>query len=161
MTDSCEKVRVFPGPLSLAPSIWKRLYQIVIASSLTIGAVGLTFSSHNKFDRIVGISAAVLFGLGILTSLTTLLPGAFSLTLNAESFTVARFFHKLTFNWNDVSEFTVYNSLKLRRPEGVRFTARKRNYFLPDYFSEPSVLCSFLNDWRNAAIAQRETGILK
>jgi hypothetical protein len=152
MSDKAErKVQEFPGPLSLAPSIWKRVYQLVIASSLTIGGVGLAFSSHDRFERTVEISAIVLFGLGILVVLAALLPGAFSLTLKAESFTVTRFFRTLTFNWNDVSEFSVGYGPKIRRPDSVRFTVRKRNYFLPDVFDKPSDLCSLLNNWRNVA----------
>lgn len=157
MTVSQSKIsaasNVFPGPVTAARSIWKLLFNIIFGSLFAITGLIITFYSHGNLRAAVfEIAGTIFFGYIALAAL----PGAASLTLEAKTFTVVRFFRKRTFNWSDVGEFTISKSARLGTPNGVKFADAKRSYIIPDYFNAPTDLCSVLNNWRTAALAKSD-----
>jgi hypothetical protein len=101
--DCVELLARFPGPVTLYPS--RKKWLLVFAGSA--GFVALGYWIIQK-DNWVGWGAVIFFGLGMLVSAATLLPGAGTLTLDREGFEAKSLFRRRRARWRNVSRVEVW-----------------------------------------------------
>ena len=162
----------FPGPITLRVSRLKVLAMLAI--SLGFVAVGIFLIVIAKGDPeavIAGIASVLFFGACALVAAVMLVPGAGSLTLDAQGFEVCSLFRRNRVAWPHASRFTVAT---LSLPDGKKpmvgydhdgltgagadfsRNAIGRNAALPDtYGLTVEELARLLAGWRERALAQR------
>jgi hypothetical protein len=163
----------FPGPVTLRVSRLKML--ALFAGSLAFVAGGVFLIVFVKGDPealLAGIASILFFGACAVIGAVMLLPGAGSLTLDAEGFEVCSLFRRHRIAWPQASRFTVAT---LALPgkndkrmvgydvDGLKGVAAEfsrdaigRNAALPDtYRLSFEELARLMTGWRQRALAQR------
>src|SRR5262245_88142 len=100
----------FPGPVTLAISRAKWL--AVLAGGAAFVAIFVWMlragpDDVSSFERWIGWAGFLFFGLVMLVAVVMLLPGAGSLTLDADGFETCSLFRRFNTPWGQVSEFEV------------------------------------------------------
>ena len=92
----------------------------------------LTFGPSNNW-RIGGAMLSFICFIAILITAASLIPGAMSLKLSSQGFTIRNWFKEESFRWSDVKEFRIITYrylgfIPIRRSVGFRFSdTYKRN----------------------------------
>lgn len=108
----------FPGPVTLDPSYGRLLKPVLIG--LAFAAIGW-FLIRDGAHPIWGWFTASFFGIGTVTIAVQLLPGANSLTLDAEGFeTRVFFFRRIRSQWQNVTNFIAKPGLP-PAPQDIKF----------------------------------------
>jgi hypothetical protein len=167
----------FPGPIRLVPS--KRKWLKVLIGCAAFVAIGIwmigddatsTKTYHGIPALYVGWIATLFFGLGLIISIITMLPGASSLTLSVDGFAIRQMFRDRIFSWTDADNFavvTVNTHYRLQRlvgfnhgPSGNTALGRAnvaltgRNAALPDsYGFAEEDLVRLMSLWRVRALS--------
>jgi hypothetical protein len=156
----------FPGPVELKPSRIKWITVLaVFAGFVTIGLFGV----QSDLPPLLAWPFIVFFGLGVVVSAVAMLPGAGSLILNRDGFTVRTIFRKANSSrWRDTSGFEpglgTYNGLVMyddevasqRFPKTSGFLAALMGHggALPDtYGLGAKGLSAVMRQWRERALA--------
>ena len=159
----------FPGPVALHSSRFR--YGLLLAGSLAFVAVAAWLLHRGTLSDAATIKVWIslaIFGCGALIAAAMLLPGAGSLTLDAEGFERVTLYVKSRTSWRQVDRFMV-GAYAAPRTRKVRFVgyddARKpadnmtrrmsgRNAALPDtYGLAHAELASLMTQWRARAMA--------
>jgi len=94
--------------------------------------IALTFGPSNNW-RIGGAMLSFICFMAILLTAASLIPGAMSLKLSSQGFTIRNWFKEESFRWTDVKEFRLITYrylgfIPIRRSVGFRFSdTYKRN----------------------------------
>jgi hypothetical protein len=163
----------FPGPVTLRVSRLKVLALFAGSLAFVVGGVCLiVFVKGDPEARLAGMAGVLFFGVCAVIAAVMMLPGAGSLTLDAEGFEVCSLFRRRRIAWPQASRFTVA-TLKLPgnndqhmvgydddalKGFGADFSRDKlgRNAALPDtYRLSHEELARLLTAWRERALAQR------
>lgn len=163
----------FPGPVTLRVSLRKMLALFFGSLGFVlVGVLLIVFVKDDPEARIAGMASIVFFGACALIGAVMLLPGAGSLTLQAQGFEICSLFRRNRVAWPQASRFAVvtlplpdggsnrmvgYDDDKLKG-FGADFSRDKlgRNAALPDsYGLSLDELARLLTEWRERALAQR------
>jgi hypothetical protein len=157
-----------PQTLMLWPSKRKTLLYLLLCLALTVMAAFMIATGGGA----MGWVGLILFGLGALTLVVQLMPGASYLNLTPDGFIICSLFRKWPLiRWAEVSEFRVV-TVPRRRKMVVFDWSRARNARLlkvsralvgageglPDtYGLKPQELSETMNHWRRNATRARGT----
>ena len=159
----------FPGPVTLHVSRLKML--MLVAGSLVFVAGGiflLIVARHDPEALLAGLASILFFGACAAVGAVMLLPGAGSLTLDAEGFEVCSLFRRHRTSWRQASGFTVVTvpgagkrmiAYDDDRLSGFMAQTNQgltgRNAAIPDdYRLSYDNLAWLLTQWREKALAQ-------
>lgn len=163
----------FPTSVTLQASRLKFL-GVFAVSGLLLGLC-VYMLQHGRLSPSGEVKAWIgiaLFGVGVMTSLVMLAPGAGRLTLDQNGFERVTLFLRFRTSWNCVDNFTVceMSVRRGRRMQFVGYTDRElpanntsqqltgRNAALPDsYGLSHDDLASLMGRWRTRALAARPT----
>jgi hypothetical protein len=161
----------FPGPVTMPVSRIKALGVLLgCVAFVAIGVLILRYGDGEAEEIFGAWLAIVFFGLCAVVAAVMLLPGAGSLTLAADGFTMCSLFRKAHTPWRQASDFTVARSRDRRmtfvgyedaRASGAAAeTSRSligRNAALPDtYGLSHEELARLLTQWRALALVEAQ-----
>jgi hypothetical protein len=155
-------LRRFPGPLTLYPSKTKWLLILLGCAVFTAGGIWMI-----RDHEASGWFVAGFFGLGSLTSIVVMLPGAGALTLDQKGFEVTNLFRRHQTRWADADGFdssvippahtslVVYDDLTVMpgAMTGFNTAITGRNAALNDtYGLSADALAELMTAWRGRAL---------
>jgi hypothetical protein len=153
----------FPGPVFMRPSRRKWLLILLGCAIFTAGSIWMVLEG-----KPIGWFPLIFFGLGSVTALALLLPGAGGLKLDANGFEITNLFQRKRTRWQDTSVFepvrippanillVVYDDAKLGASSMAQIASSiaGRNGALPDtYGLSANDLASLMTQWRERALS--------
>jgi hypothetical protein len=163
----------FPGPVRLVPSQGKWLKVLLGCAAFVAIGIWMMRDDATLTKTYGGIpaiymawGATLFFGLGLIISIVVMLPGAASLTLRADGFTVRKIFRDRIFSWTDADNFSVF-TIRTSRLVGFNYrlftntalgranvALTGRNAALPDsYGLAEEDLVRLMSLWRVRALS--------
>jgi hypothetical protein len=161
----------FPGPVTLYPSKPKlfAIFALMLGLTFLFAHVAVVRTNFVWYQTGMMALAALIVGFGAVRWAVLLLPGAMSLTLDADGFECCFLFRRERFRWQDASGFRPQKGNEMRKGTKVgaiafdvrptiagiqRGTAAKARSSLPDNFRLPKDdLVLLMEQWRERALA--------
>jgi hypothetical protein len=157
----------FPGPITLHVSRTRRIVGLAVCAGFAAFGAWLVFSEGARRIRIFEYYDAIMswltfLGAGALTireAILLLAPGAASLTLDGDGFTIGQVFSQVRTRWQDVDGFRIE---RMERRGGaaneVVYGDRGTVRVLMEVYGQPRLkgaeLVALMNAWRSRALAR-------
>jgi hypothetical protein len=156
----------FAGPVTLHVSRVRRIVGLIVCASFAAFGAWLVFGedarrlrTFEQYDTIM--SWAALLGAGALTirgAILLLVPGAASLTLDGEGFTIGQVFNRIRTHWRNVDGFRIERvERRGGAVEEVVYGDGGAVRVLPQVYGRPRLrgveLVALMNAWRERALA--------